>query len=136
MYLSLQVCGFSHGFRAVQRLSVLFYFRHTRRVLQSVSLDPACICVCVYFFIEATLFDMFQLCVDLWLCVYTSVCVCGCVCVAEQCFSAACSMKSLELLTALLLPFKHENNSLCERRVTVGPTPREPRRVCSVCVCV
>lgn len=78
-------------------------------------------CVCVYFVIEAVLFDMFQLCVDIWVCVY--MCVCLCVCVAGQYFSAACSLKSLELLTAPLLPVKPENNSLCERRVTVGVTP-------------
>lgn len=63
-----------------------------------------------------------------------------CVCaseslVAQQCFSAPCFL-SLELLTAPLLPVKHENNSLCERRVTVGVTPQEPRGVWSVCVCV
>lgn len=46
------------------------------QALQSVSLDPAHTCVCVDFFIEAMLFDMLQLCVDLWVCVYTSVCVC------------------------------------------------------------
>lgn len=102
-----------------------------------MSLDPACMCVSVYFFIEAMLFDMFQLRVDLWVCVYMCVCVRVCVrCRAEQCFSAACSMTSLEMLTGLLLPVKHENNSLCERRVTVGATPHAEKSLECVCMYV
>ena len=117
------------AFHTVKRLSVLFTSGTQVGASKACLLNPACMCVCVYFFVEAMLFDMFQLCVDLWVCVYVCVCVgvgvCMwvCVCVAEKCFRVACSVKSLDLLTALLLPVKHENNSLCEQRVTVGATP-------------
>lgn len=91
MYLSLQVCGFSHGFHAVRRLSVLSTPGTQVGPSKACHLTlRACVFVCIFFFVEAMLFDMFQLCVDLWVCVYTSVwvCVCMCVRVAEQSFSA------------------------------------------------
>lgn len=138
VYLSLYMCMCMFVYSVLRVMLFLFFVyvfitvkSYKRHCLMCVPWPARRMCLCAFCHRSHTVWRVSTACVCMDLCLYQYMCMCSLV-------AQPASWQALGLLTAPLLPVKHENSPMCERRVAVGVIAREQKDVWSVCtyVCV